>query len=383
MRTFANADLQRMLLDDEPQFRMLALEFLSEGYAEHGQIMPDVFSMWDRCGVAEAYPEFPMLSHLAIAPALIDECCRRAAQMVVERKLTDPSTRCAGKLLEQVTAGQAVDLASHLNTIRETSKASKIFFRVDLPALQHRVDLLGSSADHLAVRLDSAIETLSRQPGDSAPFMDGLHALEALRWQHPDYLDMRAAIAQSPPESGPAAISFQLSMQSLIQFPQTGSEAHLAKHLLDQRETIFVNAVEALVRCGTPLAAAHLLAAFPDAQSQAQRWIARGLQRIRGLGLATEIAQLRQTTDDPALWLMLLVAEVRQFDPESIPRLTSELPRVKAFAGALLDALNVYVRLQTHAAGARGLQQAFMDYLQDANQDIQSKISSKVADSSR
>lgn len=383
MRTFASDDLQSMLVDDEPQFRMLALEFLSEGYAEHDQIMPVVFSVWDRCGVAEAFPQFPMLSHLAIAPALIDECCHRAAQMVVERKLTDATTRCAGKLLEQVTAGHAANLAPHLNAIRATSQTSKIFFRVDLQALQHRLDLLASPADQLAVRLDSAIETLSRQPTDSAAFMDGLHALEALRWQHPDYLDMRAAIAQSPPESGPAAISFQLSLQSLIQFPQTGSEAHLAKHLLDQRETIFVNAVEALVRCGTPLAAAHLLAAFPDAQPQAQRWIARGLQRIRGLGLAAEIARLRQATEAPALWLMLLVAEVRQFDPESIPRLTSELPRVNAFAGALLDALNVYVRLQTQPAGARGLQQAFMDYLQVANQDIQSKISSKVADGSR
>ena len=37
----------------------------------------------------------------------------------------------------------------------------------------------------------------------------------------------------------------------------------LARHLTDRRESIHINAVEAMVRIGTPLAAAHLVAQCP------------------------------------------------------------------------------------------------------------------------
>lgn len=377
MRTFNNNDLRQLLTDDDASGRMLALEMLSEGYAQSEAIIPDMFAAWDRWGAAQAFPDFPMLSYLPIAPQHVAECCRRARAMAAEGKLTAPATRSAGKLLEQVVNLKADELRPHLAAITQAANVSKIFFRVDVEALSRRLELYGLDADGLAQRLESAIETLTRQANNTHAFQDGLHALEALRFQHPDYLDMNAAVKHAPSAEGPAGISFQLSLQSLIQFEQVGAEATLAVHLTDDREAIHVSAVEALVRIGTPLAAAHMIAQFSAAETSAQRWIARGLQRIRAAGLAQELAQLRSAIDDPALWLMLLVAEVRQFDMESLPRITTDVQRIGSYAGALIDALNVYVRMHAEADGSRMLQQNFMSYLQDANQHIQSKITAE------
>ena len=374
MRDFPNDDLVRLLADDESSFRMLALHFLSEGYAQDARILTSVLAGWDRWGVELAFPELPLLSHVPIPATMLVDCCQRAADIVPGKKLTDTRTRCAGKLLEQVVCLPAPELRPYQALIAETASASKIFFRVDTLALAQRIAMLELDSDGLAQRLDSAIETLSHQSDNTAAFHDGLAALEALRFKHPETIDMSAAIAQSPPAGGLQAISFQLSMHSLIQFAQAGAEVALAKHLADSRESIHSNAVEALVRIGSPLTAAHLIWQFEVADEGAQRWIARGLQRVRADGLAEEVARLRNATQEPALWLMLLVAEVRQFDSASLQRIIDEMERVQVFSGALIDALNVYVRVFETSPGSRALQQAFMNYLKRINEDIKRQL---------
>ena len=363
MRDFQNDDLIQLLADDESSLRMLALHFLSEGVAQETTILPGVLDGWDRWGVELAYPELPMLSHVPIPSTMVAECCQRAADILPGKKLTDTRTRCAGKLLEQVVCLPAAELQPHQALIAETASASKIFFRVDPVVLARRIAMLELDSDSLAQRLDSALETLSHQSDNTAAFHDGMAALEALRFQHPDYIYMGAAIAQSPPDDSLQAVGFQLSMHSLIQFAQTGAEVALAKHLIDARESIHSNAMEALVKIGSPLAAAHLIMQFEHADKGAQRWIARGLQRVRADGLAEEVARLRDTTQEPALWLMLLVAEVRQFDSASLPRIADELGRVQVLSGALSDALKVYLRLFETGTGSRAIQQAFTSYL--------------------
>ncbi|MEO8269640.1 MAG: hypothetical protein ABI557_07970 [Aureliella sp.] len=371
MRDFQNDDLIRLLADDESSFRMLALHFLSEGYAQDATILPGVLAGWDRWGVELAFPELPMLSHVPIPAGIVAECCRRAADMVPGKKLTDTRTRCAGKLLEQVVCLPATELQPHQAQIANTASASKIFFRVDPRVLALRIAMLDLGSDELAQRLDSAIEALLHQSNNAAAFNDGLAALEALRFQHPQYLDVSAAITQAPPNDGAQAISFQLSMHSLIQFAQAGAEVALAKHLVDPREAIHSNAMEALVRIGSPLAAAHLILQFEQADEGAQRWIARGLQRVRADGLAEEVTRLRDITEEPALRLMLLVAEIRQFDSASLPRIADEIERVHVLSRALIDALKVYVRLFETNSGSRAIQQAFMSYLKRFDEDIQ------------
>ncbi len=379
MRQFQNDDLLRLLFDDESNFRMFALHFLSEGYAESDQILERVFAGWDRWGVEAAFPEFPMLSHVSVSPKHIAECCDRAAKMAQGRKLIDPVSRCAGKLLEQVVCLPANDLVEHVATISTVASQSKAFFRVDRTLLHKRIELIGCDADILMQRLESAVELLCLSTDNAVAFHDALNSLEILRIEHPQTLNIAATLAETPPDNGSRAVSFQLAMQSARQFAEVGAESALAMHLVDSRESIHSNASEALVRMGTTLAAATLVSKFHVAEAAQQRWIARGLQRIRANGLAEEIANLRAATQDFTLWLMLLVAEVRQLDSESLPRLAAELDRVNVFSGALMDALTVYARIHEEVAGSRELQKSYMNYLQRINQQIQTKLGSELA----
>ena len=222
MKNFPNEDLIGLLADDTPSLRMLALHFLSEGYAEHASILPALFTGWDRWGAASAYPEFPLLSYVYIPADEVQEALQRARAMVPGRKLTDPNTRCAGKLVEQVCNLPAAELRDYQTDVDNLVAQSKIFFRIDASAIRRRLELMSWEADQLAQQLDSAIETLTLCSDDTAAFHAGLQALEALRRVHPDYLDMATAISNSPPDNGAQAISFQLSMHSLIQCSQAG-----------------------------------------------------------------------------------------------------------------------------------------------------------------
>lgn len=378
MRPYHNDDLLRLLSDGESSFRMMALHFLSEGYADSPLILKRIFAGWEQWGIEAAFPEFPMLSYVSISPEDIAECCDRADKMAQERKLTDPVSRCAGKLLEQVVCLQAHELASYVDKISTTASQSKAFFRVDLSLLHNRIESLGRDADTLMQQLENAIESLCSSPEDSAAFHDALNALEVLRTAHPQTLSMAAVLQETPPDDGSRAVSFQLAMQSIRQFPEAGTESVLAKHLSDPRQAVHSSATEALVRLGTALAAAMLVSEYPDTEATQQRWIARGLQRIRANGLAEEIARLRAATEDPTLWLMLLVAEVRQLSGESLARLAAELDRVNVFSGALMDALTLYTRTYEAVDGARELQQSYMNYLQRINRQIQSKLGAEL-----
>ena len=59
-------------------------------------------------------------------------------------------------------------------------------------------------------------------------------------------------------------------------------------------------------------AAEQLLTRFDDANSRAQHWIARGLQRVRGENIGSRIAHL--VTLDSHLKASLLLAQIRQLD---------------------------------------------------------------------
>jgi hypothetical protein len=73
------------------------------------------------------------------------------------------------------------------------------------------------------------------------------------------------------------------------------------------------------------------------------------------------------------------VAEIRQFDLASLARIASELEQVQVFSGALIDALNVYVRVHETVSGSREIQQAFMNYLKRINQDIRQQLPRRLS----
>lgn len=372
----ANAELIELLSADNADIRTLALNWLSEGYATDSTLIASVFSGWDNWGAEPAYPEFPMLSYLPIPEDRIEECCHRAVEMVQPGPLTDPSTRCAGKLIEQLGKLPAEALKPHLELLQATVAKSKIFFRVDLPGIKHRISLLDKTADELAALLDESIAALGVDMQDATAGHRGLHALEALRRQHPEYMNLPGVFATTPPSDGPAAVSFQLTLQSLSQLSHVGIESSLATHLLDDRESIFVPVIDSLVRMATPEAANILLQAFPNAAASNQQWIARGLQRIRVQGLTEHIVALRKSTSEPHLWVMLLVAEIRQMDPTSAERIATDLGRLSAHSYALINAMLVYNRLvgEEHVTL---VQPAFADYLKRTDAALRRELQEK------
>ncbi len=341
MMPFRCADLVQLFQDENAGVRTTSLTLLCEGYANDRSILAGIFASWDRFGIEKAFADFPMLSYLPASAALLDEACQRAVRMVEGRVLTDPVTRSAGKLIEQQLQLPANELEPHMSLLRETQAKSKIFFRVDLKTQTRRIELLNQTADQLAQRLDTALADHCATQNPDA-ITDAMLSLEALRRQHPNYLELAAVLRGSPKEGGAAWASFCTTLQSLIQFAQSGLEPHLGRHLLDHREYVFSQAVEALVRCGTEAAGIVMLEQFADANARAQQWIARGLQRIRQPGLAVRISQIE--TDDAQLQSALLLAQLRQLDTSHFD-LAVQLRNAKPMSASWLNLLYVNQRL--------------------------------------
>ena len=342
MTTYRIADLVELFTDEDRDLRTAALTVLCDGYASDDCILPGVLNAWDRFGADQAFADFAMLSFVPAQADLVPEVCQRAMKMVEGRTLTDPITRAAGKLIEQQMQLPAAALEPHMALLRETVSKSKIFFRVDLSLQSQRIELLGLSADQIAVHLDNAIAACTANDKDDTARTKAIISLEALRRQHPHYIDLSVAVAGPPKEGGPAWTSFTVAMQSLIQFAQSGMEEHIGRHLLDHREYVYSMAVEAIVRCASAAAAEQLLTRFDDANSRAQHWVARGLQRVRSEGAAAKIAELIAL--DPHLKTSLVVAQLKQLDPSN-QRLAQQLEKQSSLPVGSLPLLKVNQRL--------------------------------------
>lgn len=374
----ADSDLVNLLGHDDSNVRMNALHWLCESYSRDPEMTKRVFNAWDHFGEAIAFPEFPMLSFFPVDAERIVEACQRAQKMVADKALTDTVTRSAGKLIEQVVRLTPQVLEPHVELLERTCRTSKIFFRVDLKGMQNRIEFSKLPADELANHLDGAIARLTAQPEDAPSVHRALHAIETLRREHPNYLDLRTVLDTTPGDEGPQAISFQLTMQSLAGNAQLGLEREIGQHLADEREPIYTTTVDALVQLGNLEAAQMLVEQFQKTTESNQQWIARGLQRIRVAGseaaLAAAIAQLRDQTPDPRVWLMLLIAEIRQLAPESSQRIAGDLPRIIGYSDALISSLLVYLSVHGDSPEFQMVHTSFVDYVQRASQKVQEQL---------
>lgn len=331
------------LTSDEDSTRDLALAWLCEGYMNEPQIAHAVFTQWDNRSPESAYATFPMLSYFPVHRSQVIEACARAQAMALAgAELTSLTTRCAGKLLEQVVRLPAEDLRPHLDAITEAAQSNKIFFRVDLANLRNRIELLDRSADELAGLLNEAVEALVADQNNAPMIHQARQALETLRLKHPSYMDLANVLKQGSSEPA-AEISQQLVLGSLAEHPgQDWLEEDTAALLQDPRESIVAATIEALVHRGTGMSAQVLVDQFPAANETNRRWIARGLQRMRVHGLAPLIAQLREKISDHSLWMMLLVAELQQLDPDSSIRAAEAFEDLSLLSQALIDAGTLY-----------------------------------------
>lgn len=358
----------------DARIRMLSLHLLCEGYVDNPAIFQALIASWEKWGHSDAFEEFPMLSFVPLGETDVEAACNLAGDLAEGRKLTATRTRVAGKLMEQVCFLPPVALVDHVPLMESTIERSKIFFRVDLKGVRNRIGLIGLGPDELAKQLDASVGQLAEDSSDQRAVHLGLHALEALRRQHPDYLDLPMALSKSPPNDGPAAISFQLILNSLTQIADLSSIDSLEKHLHDPRESIYSMVVEALVRTRSDEAASAMLRSLPGAPTGNQRWIARGLQRLRVDGFAQHITQVRNSVTDPTLWLMLLIAEVRQFDISQVERLAAEVGRVQTLSEPLVDSLTLFLQAFEDDSRIQVLKTAWLEYLQRANNSVAQKL---------
>lgn len=337
----SNEALIELLGNESGIVHMRALTILCDGLIEDDRIYPFVRDGWARWGADVAFPDFPMLSHFPIPHDKVAECID-LAQSMSGGKLTDKTTRCAGKLLEQVMRLPIEAIESHIDAIERVASSAKIFFRVRPENARKRIELKGLTLEELSGRLDSAIAQAVEEPDPTSALSDAFFALEALRSQYPDSIDMGGAIQQAP-EAGPAAISFSTAMDCLARRAEDGIEEKIAAHLHAPQESVFTRSVEALVKMATPAAAARLLLAIEGAPSNNRTWIVRGLQRIRAEGLAEQLRNLRAKATDQKLWLMLLVAELNQLDSTSLEPVSLDLRRLLVRSEQVIDTAHVYI----------------------------------------
>lgn len=353
---------------DDDSLRDIALNWLCEGYLDEPTIARAVFDQWDTRNPEIAFSQFPMLSYFPIPSELIDETCQRAAEMVAQgRELTSLTTRCAGKLMEQLVRLPVKQLEGHIQNITQVTQSHKIFFRVDRDSLQSRLSLAQKTSDELCELLDRSIEALTQNAEDRRALLSGQHALEALRTNYPGILDLTAVFNEAESKSQRAKYSLQLTLLSLAQFADDSAyESHLSWLLHSPDLSLLSSALESLVRYGSGSAAQVLLEQFQTASETNRRWIARGLQRMRIHNLAPLIAQLRDRVSDNTTWIMLLVAEMQQLDPKSGQRIMQAWNELEAVNPTVVDAglLYTFVCSPFHEKGQSSeLEMCYRDFL--------------------
>jgi hypothetical protein len=223
----------------DPRVRSASLELITSSYVSNHDIVPSLFSAWDRWGPEHAFPDFPLISHLPIQADKVAECLSRAESMSAGRKLTDRTCRCAGKLVEALSVCDASVFQSHLEAIEALKQSSKVFFRVPIVSMKERVAALQRSSSSLCLDFEDG------QPTDIAIALEVLlQRGEATSWIERGF---REWIDDQEPSSLAVAV-----LELASRHPIPGFEDPLLQLLQSDRASIADQASIALVRCRSP-----------------------------------------------------------------------------------------------------------------------------------
>lgn len=294
------------LTNDSVHIRTAALELLSNGYSTDRRGCEAVFAAWDKYTPQEAFPEFPMISHLEIPKEFISDALKRAEQMSAGRLLTDRECRCAGKLLEAISVSSPVLFREHLEQIESLKRSSKIFFRVDLDRLSFRVSLLESYSD------DSVADWFS---GDVQPILS--HGYYP--YLESQFLKGRAEpalqIAFEQLKTGdrkPHVLEAALELAS--RYRLVGHEAVFADGIDDENTSIADGCAIALARCRNDNILSLIADRFADYSRSGQLRSIDVLRRSRLPKTSELLRFLRAYAQGTQVQNALRIAEVLQFD---------------------------------------------------------------------
>lgn len=173
----SDSQLIQWLAHEKPRVRGAALDLLTGSYSNEQAILPAVFESWDRFGADVAFHDFPLISHLPIPAELVPECLRRAQAMSADRKITERTCRCAGKLIEALSVAHAPLFAAYLNDIERLKETSKIFFRISIDSMRARAEALHRESNSIEIDFEDG------SPTDMANALECLlHRGEARPW---------------------------------------------------------------------------------------------------------------------------------------------------------------------------------------------------------
>lgn len=219
--------------------RSASLELLTSSYVSHPGILPAIFAAWDRWGSEEAFPDFPLVSHLPIRREMVDECLTRAESMSQGRKLTDRVCRCAGKLIEALSVCDARVYESHLESMERLKQTSKVFFRVPIGAMRERVAAYQRTSSSLSLDFEDG------QPSDIAIALEVLlQRGEAKRW-------IERGFDAWADESEPTPLA-RAVLELASRHPIEGFESQLLSLSQSDLASVADQASIALVRCRSP-----------------------------------------------------------------------------------------------------------------------------------
>ena len=297
--------LRGWLVHPDPLVRSASLELLTNSYVSHPGILPAIFSAWDHWGAEQAYPDFPLVSHLPIRSELVPECLARAESMSRGRKLTDRECRCAGKLIEALSVCNAAVFESHLDAMEQLKHSSKVFFRVPITSMRERVAALHRSTSSLQLDFEDG------QPSDIAI------ALEALldRDQAGPWIERGLADWDEPSDPSPLALAV---LELASRHPVHGFENQLLNLSDSDRSSIADMASIALIRSRSPRTLSLIAERFADMNRNGQLRSVDIIRRTRLEASSNLLRYLLPLGQEFIVQDAIRIAEILLFDFDAL-----------------------------------------------------------------
>ena len=308
--TLTDTTLIGLLNDESVKIRSASIELLSSSFSNDARWLPQIFAAWDRFGVNEAFPEFPLLTHFAIPSDMVAECVARARTMAQGRVLTDRVCRCAGKLIEAVSVGSPATFAPHIASIRDLKQLSKIFFRVSDQKMQARCDWIDRDCKDLA-------EFLASHPGSAGNLYEILES-QFILGRADDILKSSFSALVSGELDRSAEQMSVICLELATRYRMTGYESWFVE-LIDHNDVMIADAAAVgLARCRTDTTLSLIADRFADYSKAGQLRAADVLRRGRIPKTAELLRFLHAHGLGTQVQNALRASEVLQFDFASL-----------------------------------------------------------------
>jgi hypothetical protein len=292
---------------EQVSIRTAALELLSGSFSTNARWCDAIFHAWDRFGPTEAFPEFPLLTHLEIPVDRTSEAIDRAAKMVEGKPIIDRGCRSAGKLIEAISVSSPNHFIDHLDRIAELKRTSKIFFRVDVQRMKHRAELMDRDPAYEPLTVWFQKESPPDLPYGIYPHLEAGY----LRGQADEAL--RLGFEQLSSESRKPFV-LEACLELASRYRLLGYEAWFADGLNDENTAIADASAIALSRCRNDQVLSLIADRFAGYSKSGQLRSIDVLRRSRLPKTPELLRFLKPHAQGTSVRNALCVAEILQFD---------------------------------------------------------------------